>query len=149
MLLVSLFICHLTNCAMHLLPRQLMSSLPLYNCNKCLSIVEISGELGYWVKEKNLILWISMVWMSCWEGWLEFELIYKIVGNTLSKKFEVVYFELLNSAAFPITSVKIECKNSQAARLMYNYPFRAKKQTRFNNLDKLRVHLNVPINTSI
>lgn len=72
-----------------------------------------------------------------------------MVGKTLSKKFDVTSFELLYSAAFPITSVKIECKNSQAARFMYNYPLSAKKQVRFNNLERLRVHLNVPIKTSI
>lgn len=112
-------------------------------------MVEISGELGYWVKAKNLILWMSMVWINCCEGWLEFELISNIVGNILSKKLAVTSFGLLYSAAFPITRVNIECKNSQAALFMYNYPLRAKKQTRFNNRERLRLHLNVPISTSI
>jgi hypothetical protein len=46
--------------------------------------------------------------MSCCEGWLEFDAISRIVGNTLSKKLAVTSFELLYSAALPMTTVKIE-----------------------------------------
>ncbi len=109
----------------------------------------MSGELGYWVNEKNLMLWIKIVWISCWEGWLEFEAISKIVGNNLSKKLAVNYFELLYSAALPMTTVIIECKNSHEAFLIFTYPFKAKKHTLFKSFDKFNVHFILPIKTSI
>ena len=51
--------------------------------------------------------------MSCCEGWLVFEAISKTVGNILSKKLAVSYFDLKSSDMaffdeFPITSSMIE-----------------------------------------
>lgn len=112
-------------------------------------MAEMSGELGYWVNEKNLMVWIKMVWINCWEGWVELEAIYKIVGNTWSKKLAVMDLELLYYAAFPMTTVIIECRYSHEALFKLSYPFKAKKQTLFKSLDKLRVHFIFPIRTSI
>ena len=109
----------------------------------------MSGEFGYWVNEKNLMLWIKMVWINCCEGWLELEAISRIVGKSLSKKFAVTYFELLYSAALPMTTVIIECRNSHDAFLMLTYPFSAKKHTLFKSFDKFNVHFMFPIKTSI